>query len=820
MSNNGKISTFTSTPSSIPIVDITEDDAFLTNQGGILDFVQIKCKDLNSAKTYDIEYDMLNWTWLYKSYMGDLKLVSMNYPVDIFEQVAHIDYLISQTKNPVFVQELEGEKLWMQYAHSTYMEQEYYLMFFSKDKNTYKRNRNTIQSRLGRTYQSTEIRLGKKIQILAKMMNMNSSLIVAQETKDIPRGIPAGKNYNPQLLSTIQPQGGISPRDERYIKKGNGYEACIHVFEFPAKVSFNWLRSFSEYENSITTIDIGARDRLNTVNKISGSIDEQLSRYTDARHTTDKFDAQRVYEQLSLLHERIMAAGEVVKRIHIRIFVYESTLNKLDDKVSDILADIEAKGYKAAIFLEESFYEWQSLLLSMSQQDTLKNGRQGNSIPSETLALGHPFHFSSLCDPLGRYSGFTKTKGAVIFNRFQKDLLRRSYSMIVLGLLSGGKSTFLKMMLRRDIIAGNYIRGFATNNEFHKLVYHLGGSIINLDGSDGRLNILHVYKTSSVESACFVKHIERVCMFYKCYVPKADSHDFMTLQEVLRILYKKTLGFDITQAGEQNTQKITGYEPERYPILSDLLEVIHEQMYEKPGSTKPREDLLPARFERLERLEMTFSTIIKNTGNIFNGYSSIREFKDEQIVFFNAGGLLGLGSDIFDAQIHSATNMLTDNMISVGLPQKMLYDAGELATKDIKYFTLYMDEAQNFVNTRKLDAVAVLDFFNREARKLFGSMVLATHKITDFFPTNSTQEGVDAMMNIFSLAQYKVLFQQAPDSIDLLEKVFANELPQKDLEEIFRFEQGECLLNITGVSNTRFHVHVSKKDLELFAGGA
>lgn len=799
------------------IVDTTEDDAFLLEKGCIMDLFQIPCKDLNAAKEYDVEYDMVNFIWLYKSYTGDVKYVSMNYPVDVYEQVQYIERLEARTNNPVFLEELGLEKYWLNYAHDNFAAQEYYIMTFSADAETYRRDVNRLLSHLGRNGQVQKLRLGKKIQIFSKMENMNTALTIMPETKSIRRGIPEGKKYNPYLLGLIQPQGGASFRDERYIKKGDGYEACIHVYGFPKSVNFNWLALFSSFENTISTIDIAGTDRAKTIENINKSIEEQRSRYADARYETEKFDARRVYQQLEQLHEEIVAAGEVVKRIHIRIFTFARTVQQLDEQIGKIISEVESNGYRSGIFLDECSYEWRSLLYSATMQDALPNGRNGKELPSETLALGHPFHFSSLQDRLGTYWGYTKTGGTVIYDPYHKDNMRVSYSAIALGVQRAGKSTFLKLRIRKDIIAGNKVRGFSTNAEFDKLIKRLGGIIINLDGSEGFLNILHVYKTDPKEAASYIKHIEKVCQFYKYLVPEATQYDLMTLQEILRILYAQHMGYDVF---ENQTSQITGRDATEYPILADLLSTIQSLMYSSVEKKTKRPTLSAEALSRYEKLELAFTTLVKNMGHIFNGHSSIREFEKEQLVFFNVAGLMKLSPQVFDAQVSNAMNLLWDNMLAVGEPQKIQYDEGNLKIEDAEKYIIYMDEAHNFINARKLDSVAFMDRYIRESPKYFAALVLATHKINDFFPTNSSAAGIDAMTNLFSLSQYKLLFKQSADSIPLLQQAFGGELPGRDLEDIHMFEPGECLLTVSGVSCIRFQVEVTERDLQMFAGGA
>ena len=48
------------------------------------------------------------------------------------------------------------------------------------------------------------------------------------------------------LIEQIQPQGGITFNDERYIQTGNSYECCLHIYELPEKVNDNWLKELTD----------------------------------------------------------------------------------------------------------------------------------------------------------------------------------------------------------------------------------------------------------------------------------------------------------------------------------------------------------------------------------------------------------------------------------------------------------------------------------------------------------------------------------------------------------------------------------------------
>ena len=61
---------------------------------------------------------------------------------------------------------------------------------------------------------------------------------------------------------------------------------------------------------------------------------------------------------------------------------------------------------------------------------------------------------------------------------------------------------------------------------------------------------------------------------------------------------------------------------------------------------------------------------------------------------------------------------------------------------------------------------------------------------------------------------------QDNNAIDLLAKVFKNQITDSELNEVPGLEQGECILSISGNENIRFKIDLSDDDNELFAGGA
>ena len=136
-------------------------------------------------------------------------------------------------------------------------------------------------------------------------------------------------DYNPYLLTTIQPVGGISFADKAIIK-GDGYEACIRIYEFKTQVNDYWLEDLLNFEDVTTTIDVSTENQDRILEKINRSITEQITRVGDAPSNIDRIKATSEISKLQALVEDITQNEEIVKLVTIRYYVSALTLDELD----------------------------------------------------------------------------------------------------------------------------------------------------------------------------------------------------------------------------------------------------------------------------------------------------------------------------------------------------------------------------------------------------------------------------------------------------------------------------------------------------------
>lgn len=620
------------------------------------------------------------------------------------------------------------------------------------------------------------------------------------------------------LLAYIQPQGGIHFRDETYIKTGRGYIQCIHVYKLPkAGVDDHWLTKVCNIDNVITTVDIHTEDLFVTKQNINRSLQEQEMRYHSANTFAERHDAEYQYNRMKKLYNELETMDEVMKTIHIRIFISAQSFFDLENRTKHIMTYLDVSGYKNSVFLNEGKAEWDSRLLSMTAQSDMFQ-IPGIPLTSETLAAGNPFHFSSLEDPYGDYLGETPTKGNVIFDEFHKSDKRMYYNGVLLGLMGSGKSTLLKKRLKSRAIRGDYLRTFDISGEFTLLTKTLGGKVI--DTQNTRINPLEILRsTDESEGINFQNHIAKLTTFYQLISNTKDTEEVKRFVRAVHELYE-SFGLSVKIVNGKETT-VTGLPAASYPTFQNLLDLINDKMNSYIGKTGNENEmfLIQQALLQYEKVKNTLDVIVNIYGSLFNGHTTMDNITDEQIVTFNLSPLKSLPSGIFDAYLYTVLSLCWDNCVTNGKTMMDLYDSNKIAFSDIVHTMILIDEAYRWINTKKTLILDQITIYAREARKYFGGILIATQSIRDLIPEGSTNENIDKLKTIFELSQYKFLFRQDSNVLPLIDRVFQHDLTPSLKNRIPMLEMGKCILVIDSDRNLELKIHLTEEEKLLFKGG-
>lgn len=623
--------------------------------------------------------------------------------------------------------------------------------------------------------------------------------------------------YNPYLIDKIQPCGGIIFKDN-YIKKGDGYEACINIYDYPSEVNHFWLKGLiKELDDTVITVDVGTANINEVLKKVNKSMNEHNSRIEDSRDYTTAINSNNEFGALSALTDDIVNNSEVMKQIVTRIFVWDRTLEGLENKEKNILEKLETLKYKGAIFINEQEYEWKSIKLPMSKQEKLPNGIIKQPIQALSLAGGYPFDFIELKDKTGMPLGTTRVGGSVIFDLFTKNSIRKSFNALILGVTGAGKSTLLKKLMNNNIILEDTIRVLDLTGEFGENIERSGGKVIKLDGSNGMINPFQIFATmidtdtnEILEEQSYMFHINKLSMTYRFLAEGCSSDEIREFENLVNDFY---IDFGIKR------ERCTTYKVQEYPIMEEFLNFIKKQLYNNVEKEELKTNLTTKRQERIESIKLTIENAINNYSKLFNGYSTIEDMSSERILSFELRNLSQFDNRIFNAQMFSILTMLWNGALKQGIKQKKLFDSGAVTLDEATKYLLFIDEAHKYINSDNELAVDFFITFEREARKYFSGLVFATHSINDVVPESSDKTILGKIKTLFELTQYKFIMQQDNNAKKALETIFEGQLNENEINNIPTFGQGDTTLIINGMNNITFHVEISEEEKILFEGG-
>lgn len=625
------------------------------------------------------------------------------------------------------------------------------------------------------------------------------------------------KQYDSFLLERTQPQGGITFADTKYILSGGGYETCLHIYEYPKSLEDFWLARLCNINNTVTIVDIATDDIIAVKKNINKSLREQQYRYDEAKNYQDSYDAKKRFAELERLYDEINSMSEVVKLIHTRIFISDMSWQNLEEKVKTIKEQLESNGYLGTIFLNETKAEWTSMCKPYYKQEQELGFTYGQPLTSNAVAAGNPFHFSNLTDERGQFLGKTPCGGNVLFYLFTKSRSRLYYNFLCTGTMGSGKSTLLKKQVLATAIMGDYVRVFDISGEFTTLVNVLGGKVIKLDGSGGILNPLEILRGGDNDVVSFTRHISKVSTIYKFLVGGAcDTEELITFEEILRELYRK-FGFEMKDG--KMIGPITGLPANHYPIFSDMLDFIQSKIETIQSETYEEVELalVEKNLMLLDKIQKVIKNVVYTYGNLFNGYTSMDNIQDEQIVAFDISSLKEMKTEIFDSQIFNMVSLCWDNCVTNGkLMMKGMYEK-TLEPWDVVHTLILIDESHRWVNAKKPYALELITIYLREARKYFGGIGLASQSIRDYVPEGADSAEIDKLKTIFELTQYKFIFHQDSNVTPMLNNIFNGVLTLSQIARIPKLDVGECILCMD--QNIEFKVHLPADEEAIFQGG-
>ena len=165
-----------STKDLLGFVDVDDDDSIIV-KNGYLDIFQIDSKDIYSLTDVETTMNIYNFIAFLRSYPFDIKLITMNFPVNTLKQQEFIKKKIKECDNKKYYYELIEELEQLVYLETTRQNREFYVMIFIKDTEEKESIKRTLFRSQNIAVQLIPLTVEKKLKILFKLNNPNTKLI-------------------------------------------------------------------------------------------------------------------------------------------------------------------------------------------------------------------------------------------------------------------------------------------------------------------------------------------------------------------------------------------------------------------------------------------------------------------------------------------------------------------------------------------------------------------------------------------------------------------------------------------------------------------
>ncbi len=246
--------------------------------------------------------------------------------------------------------------------------------------------------------------------------------------------------------------------------------------------------------------------------------------------------------------------------------------------------------------------------------------------------------------------------------------------------------------------------------------------------------------------------------------PDAAEKDKQLFRIIIDQFYKD---IGIWSSNPEKQTNITSLSSKEYPTFSELLKYLRETLYTDETFTTVKETFSEERVQQYQAIELTLQDIISSNGRMFDGHTTIENFKEHQIINFSIRQLNSMGDEVKKAQLFNVMNLLFDEMVYFGSPQFQAYNRKELALEDAVRYRLIFDEAHNLISANETDAPVVdkCEKFIREDRKYFGGFIFASQDIKDFIPEDSQQKNIAKVKTLFSQTTYRFIMRQDTSNV-------------------------------------------------------
>ena len=501
--------------------------------------------------------------------------------------------------------------------------------------------------------------------------------------------------------------------------------------------------------------------------------------------------------------------------LHTAVFIELKAAS--EDKLKELQADIQMELTRSKISVDRLLLRQKEGFLSVLPTGNNMFGSQFERVlPASSVANMYPLNYSGKTNKNGFYLGRDKYGSNVLvdFDRRTED--KTNSNILILGNSGQGKSHLMKLLLCNQRESGKSLLCLDPESEYRDLCSNLGGTYIDMMSGEFMINPLEpkawssndetsdadqrdagpisrfsdekseitVRAGSEYEPLAFRKvtrlsqHISYLKDFFRAYKDFSNA-EIDTIEIMLMKLYAR---FDIDDSTDFDDLK-----SEKYPIMSDLYELIEKEFLSFDNSKK---HLYTE--EILQNICLGLHSMCKGAeSKYFNGRTNIR---DGEFICFGVKGLMDTNKRLKDTLLFNILSYMSNQLLGRG---------NTVAAVDELYLFL-----------TNMTAIEYIRNGMKRVRKKESSFILSSQNIEDFL----LPEIKEFTKPLFSIPAHHFLFN--PGNISPTDFMDTLQVEKSEYGLIKYPELGTCLYRC-GNERYLLQVHAPEYKVKLFgkAGG-
>lgn len=565
-----------------------------------------------------------------------------------------------------------------------------------------------------------------------------------------------------------------------HIESGDNFIRVLAIIDYPKSRFGNWLSELKRKKGKITIVQFLESSNSN---KMVEHYNKTIkNKQAEALKTFDPLKKRQLEKQVEAAEYQLMKFIENESSyIYQYTYIYlQATsldeLNALSDSVHNTLVKLQLKAMTPIKAMYQTFWSAMPVLENLLGDYTYK---QSNT---EAASSMFPFDDAEILtiNPRSDVEGVNKDTGSLIAIDYLDRKNTLNQNLVVIGTSGVGKTTYMVQKILRYFARGVKVFIIDPENEYTKIVEHLGGTVVHLSSnSSTKINPLEVFSENVADETdadldmVLKDKIQRLLGFFQVLKQDITQVEKAILDAVLRQVYR--------EAGILQYKSFREIPSTAYPILTDVYEAI----------TKLKE-IDSDRYVRIEDFHYILESYVNGSKTIFNGHTNINLQSD--LLSFDLKPLQN-EAEVQGAAYLNTFSYLWDNIT-------------ENTDENIK---LFVDEF-HFL-TQNPDAASFFYQAYKRFRKYNAGAIAGTQQIQDVLD-GKMANGQNVGEAIIGNSYTKVFFGLDNKGVDDITQKLRMTFSEKEKKLLERRKQGEALI-IHGTQRAFMRVELTEEELRL-----